>query len=298
MNGSKVPSSRAISLGAVQISSLLDHYADLKNLRVKMCIGDLTDYTLHLGGNIMLTTSKGMPLIHIRRYWKPKEGQDLLPTKIGITLREEELANLLSVFPLYARRVKSELPHLKLVERCNELLEYCSKVPSIVQDDDHMTSLAPKLRLANGVVASSREKNEEEAMEEAFHDQEEMEDDAMSNISDSTLLLAESQLAESQPPPAPIDDYEEDSQLVNSPTSDGFPDVTCLPGKDINNNDVVTPSPSPDMQPPFASTPVARAPRKLLTMQASKRKFAKLSEQTSSPQQKKTNLRRALFPKK
>ena len=228
------------------------------------------------------------------------------------------MGNLLSVFPLYARRVSNQQPQLKLAERCNELLEYCRRLPSIAENDndDDVTCPAPKIRISNAEhkAVTARKKVEEEEEEEEEKDEEEEEagqgeeevqeeeDDAVSDISDSILLMA----VESPAAPPRMDD-DEDSQLVTTPTDEDFPndgqnETASQTGKDINNND--TSSSTPIV---ITSTPVARAPRKLLAMQAAKRKFGKLceqnldspTEQRSPPAgQKKTKLRRALFPKK
>ena len=331
MNGSKVPSSRAISLGPDQVSTMLDHYTDLRNLRLKMCVGDMMDFSVHLGNNIMLTSSKEMALVHIRRYWKPKVGDEILPTKIGITLREEELANLLAVFPLYARCLNyDKQPYLKLVERCNELLEYSSKVPTIMHDDDHMTHMAPKIRVdapalhtprmsqytstrsagargARGKENEKEKREEEEEEEEEEGMDEEDEDDAMSDISDNTLLLADSQAM----PSPKVSDDEMDAQPLPSPGEEETPSSRQppAPGRDQKTTTSSGTNTVVGGLPPVSTflTPTDNVPTPdkgtfcMPPARPGKRKFSKVNEMaTSTPQQgqKKTKLRRALFPKK
>ena len=56
---------------------------------------------LDLGNNRFVTSNdfKGKKYIHIREYYRPKEGADLLPTKKGISFTPDQLKNLIAKIP-------------------------------------------------------------------------------------------------------------------------------------------------------------------------------------------------------
>jgi hypothetical protein len=48
------------------------------------------DDSFHLGANIFLKVTKDSPCVDIRRYWKPYNRDDSVPTKKGFCLRSAE----------------------------------------------------------------------------------------------------------------------------------------------------------------------------------------------------------------
>lgn len=130
------------------------------------------------------------------------------------------------------------------------------------------------------------------------------EEDAMSDtyISDNSLLLAESQAS----PFPSFPGEEEDSQVIPSEgEEEEVPLSQAGPREDINNNNMPTPLPGVDtFMTPMASSTPAKRPPSLLPSKGTKRKFLRLSDMADAqseplpPGQKKTKLRRALFPKK
>jgi len=81
------------------------------------------DYLQHLGGKVHVTVSKYFRCVNIRRYFIPKNGSTIKPTRSGIALRLDKWEALTSKI----EQLHDKLPELKAARPC-----YAS--------DDHLNS--------------------------------------------------------------------------------------------------------------------------------------------------------------
>ena len=72
------------------------------------------DLHYNIGGNIILTVRSDNPCVDIRKYWKPENEVNLVPTKKGICLRPTEYVNLKS----HVSNLEKEVPQLETIVPC------------------------------------------------------------------------------------------------------------------------------------------------------------------------------------
>ena len=87
----KFPTKRGISLSLELFKSLA-----LATDMVDTAMNKNEVLNYHIGGNIFLTVRSDNPCVNIRKYWKPENEENLVPTKKGICLRPAEYVNLKS----------------------------------------------------------------------------------------------------------------------------------------------------------------------------------------------------------
>jgi len=76
--------------------------------------GKDTDYKEHLGGNVYVSVSKQYPFVNIRHFWKPKDSDDVQPTRKGVVLKFEQFDNLKSAVQI----LPDFIPELRHCEPC------------------------------------------------------------------------------------------------------------------------------------------------------------------------------------
>ena len=89
------------------------------------------DLHYYIGGNIFLTVRSDNPCVDIRKYWKPENEENLVPTKKGICLRPAKYVNLKA----HVSNLEKEAPQLETIVPC-------------FMRDDHQNQLG-LLRLSN-----------------------------------------------------------------------------------------------------------------------------------------------------
>lgn len=72
------------------------------------------DLNYHIGANIFVTVKEDSFCVGIGRYWKPENGENLVPTKKGICLRPLEYLNL----KLHLSSIEKAVPELETIEPC------------------------------------------------------------------------------------------------------------------------------------------------------------------------------------
>ena len=72
------------------------------------------DLHYHIGGNIFLTVRSDNPCVDLRKYWKPENEENLVPTKKGICLRPAEYITLKS----HVSTLEKEVPQLETILPC------------------------------------------------------------------------------------------------------------------------------------------------------------------------------------
>lgn len=82
------------------------------------------DPNYHIGANIFVTVKEDSPCVAIRKYWKPENEENLVPTNKGIYLRPLEYLNLKS--------------HLSNIEKAVSELE---NTKACFLQDDHQNQL-------------------------------------------------------------------------------------------------------------------------------------------------------------
>ena len=106
---SKFPTKKGISLNLELFKSLA-----LATDMVDTAMNKNEDLHYHIGGNIFLTVRSDNPCVDIRKYWKPENEVNLVPTKKGICLRPTEYVNLKS----HVSNLEKEVPQLETIVPC------------------------------------------------------------------------------------------------------------------------------------------------------------------------------------
>ncbi|KAK3085487.1 hypothetical protein FSP39_004116 [Pinctada imbricata] len=104
---------KGISLNLTQIKALIDILEDgIEDNRRKN-----QEFSWHLGANVFVSVRKDNPCIDVRLNWRPPQGKEVVPTKVGLCLRPDEyeclkdnitdikghLPELITVVPCYMR---------------------------------------------------------------------------------------------------------------------------------------------------------------------------------------------------
>lgn len=92
------------------IDSAVDQYRDSKPV----------DLTLHLGGNYHVSVKSGFPLVNIRRWFVPRDQQELTPTKTGIALTFLQWEKLKSAMSLVEELLSGELDKISFCEESHQ----------------------------------------------------------------------------------------------------------------------------------------------------------------------------------
>jgi len=67
------------------------------------------EYKSHLGGNVYVGDSKQYLLVNICHFWKPKDSNDMQPTRKGVTIKVEQyekLKDVVQVMPDFIPKLK------------------------------------------------------------------------------------------------------------------------------------------------------------------------------------------------
>lgn len=103
------PTKKGISLN-LQLFKTLTLSIDL----IDTALAKKEDLNYHIGANIFLTIKGDSPCVNIRKYWKPENEENLVPTKKGICLRPLEYLNL----KLHLSSIEKAVPELETIEPC------------------------------------------------------------------------------------------------------------------------------------------------------------------------------------
>lgn len=68
----------------------------------------------HVGGGVFVSLSPGYSTVDIRRYWKPDNVQEPIPTKKGVTLNKHKLSRLIDAL----EEMHESVPELNDTEPC------------------------------------------------------------------------------------------------------------------------------------------------------------------------------------
>jgi hypothetical protein len=104
-----IPTKKGISLTLHQIKSLSDKFDCLDE-----ALSQNEELKCHLGYNVFVSVQKDNPCVDIRRYWKPPNHDESVPTKKGLCLRPEEYKNLKSRW----QDIENSLPELETFVLC------------------------------------------------------------------------------------------------------------------------------------------------------------------------------------
>jgi len=93
--------------------------------------GKDVEYREHLGGNVYVSVSKQYPIVNIRHFWKPKDSDEIQPTRKGVTLKFEQyekLKDVVQVMSDFIPELKHCLPCWMGSDHQNQLgANYCSE---------------------------------------------------------------------------------------------------------------------------------------------------------------------------
>lgn len=124
----KLPKPSGIYLSYNQANVLSGAIPIIQEEKVKMNCGEKVEYSIHLGGMIFFTGSSEYNCFQIRRYWRPAKGNDIFPTKTGVTIKDCELITFLQLFPIYFEKMEQRVGQLQRMETPIDRMEGCCEL--------------------------------------------------------------------------------------------------------------------------------------------------------------------------
>lgn len=103
------PTKKGISL-PLQLFKTLTLSTDL----IDTALAKKEELNYHVGSNIFISVKSDSPCVNIRKYWKPENEENLVPTKKGICLRPLEYGKLKS----HLSSIEKAFPELETTEPC------------------------------------------------------------------------------------------------------------------------------------------------------------------------------------